>query len=92
MALPRYSIRLEDLGALRVLAENLNDPRGVMTSIGALHKSMVSERFREQGKPRDSWDTRIPTGKLNAFIADIVSAGGDFSASISDAMIAVRNA
>ena len=69
MALPRYSIRLEDLGALRVLAENLNDPRGIMTSVGALHKGMVEDRLHNEGKPRHAFPARM-VPNIPGLIAD----------------------
>ncbi len=59
MALPRFTLRIEDMGVLGILRENVTNPRGVMTSIGALHKSYVAERFVTQGKPKDSFDERM---------------------------------
>ncbi len=51
-------ITIGDAGELRVLAEQLEDTRGVLDGIGALMQQKATEAFRRQGRGQELWRPR----------------------------------
>jgi len=65
-----FRLRPVSWGRLDTFAENLDDPRGVLKSIGAFFVSISQRAFEQQGNPAGSWPERR-TPNVPGIISDL---------------------